>query len=363
MQYSLPLEEEGYESCLAITHFLEVYEDDQIIRETVLKDLCWRVSNLNQFDRYIVLAQAFQKLLPSSLKEEFPKEILDCDKAIELARNEKEFKDVGIVAVIGVELNAVLRALGIDNEKGADQQYGGYSYWFAELERPNHKPLKVVVTLVAEPLNVPCAIAVGHLLSYFNVDLLMLIGTGAGVEGKVKLGDVVCADRIFYFEYARLEIKKKYFGLKKSVIIRPRPQYENVKTEVLTALELNKEKKMQELFNRLIQDVNSDELPKEPNNEPELHKGTIAVGEKLMADGSLKKMYDDVDEKIRAGAMEDCGFAKVAESKGIQWCIFRGINDYGDTDKDEGNRDEWQLASALAASAAGISFLKSVWKY
>jgi nucleoside phosphorylase len=99
------------------------------------------------------------------------------------------------------------------------------------------------------------------------------------------------------------------------------------------------------------------DLPKEwRQKNPSIHDGTIAAGEKLIADGSLKRWYR-IDQEVRAGAMEDSGFAQAAEANHVAWCIFRGISDYGDPTKGK----EWQFACALAAAAAGITFLRELW--
>ena len=105
----------------------------------------------------------------------------------------------------------------------------------------------------------------------------------------------------------------------------------------------------------------ADKLPGEYAQDfvPSLHnRATIAAGEKLFADGSLRRMCKSADQRIRAGDQEDSGFAQAAGSKTINWCIFRGICDYGDPGKGK----HWQRIAALAAASAAVTFLKTVWR-
>jgi nucleoside phosphorylase len=112
-------------------------------------------------------------------------------------------------------------------------------------------------------------------------------------------------------------------------------------------------------FAEAMSKVNSDLLPVpyNPNDKPKIHDGTIAAGEKLIADGSIEKLRN-IDERIRAADMEDSGFAQVAEFEGLPWCVFRGISDHGDPHK----KSNWQFVAALAAGCAEVTFLKYTWE-
>lgn len=87
-------------------------------------------------------------------------------------------------------------------------------------------------------------------------------------------------------------------------------------------------------------------------------RGTILAGERLFADGSLKKMLVDVDNRIRAGDQEDSGFGQACDDFEIDWQVFRGISDYGNPRKHK----LWQEFAALSAAAALASFLKHTYR-
>jgi len=355
------IEEDQVHSCRTIAYFLSKYngndDESQKVRKILQKDLCWRVSALSVIDRAIIMAEAWYNLLPGDIKQVFSPDALRIGEFDTLMRMKKDYRDVSIVTVIECELRAVLTALGSGTPDREDMRIGDFRYWFGEIPRYGSKPLSVVVTLVGERRNVPCAIAVEQLLSNFDTKLLVLVGIAAGPKEKVKLGDVVCAKKVYDYEHVRLEVQR-FFGLLLK-IARPRPQYIDVEKEIETDIEIYDDKRMKTYFRELVGKTDQQEIRVISDNfEPSFHTGTIAAGEKLFADGSLSRMFKKVDQEIRAGDQEDSGFAQVAKIKKLKWCIFRGICDYGDPKKG----DAWHFAAALSAASAAMTFLKSAWK-
>ncbi len=351
------LKEDPVSSCRSLVRFVASIPDEKG-KCMALRDLCWRLATLPPLPRALVMAEAFHCTLPEEIGKDFNKERLGMADIASIRKDIKQAKDAAIFTIKGVELKAALMALGQAPDKAPDTQIGEYSYWFVELEGQNGRPLSVVLTLVGEALNVPCAIAVEHLLSNFNVSLLMVCGIAAGPRSKVSLGDIVYAERIYDYEHVRLELAsfgllKQFFGRQ-----RPRPKYLEVRQVVKSSLERLDHARIKSSFTKALTNVEESLLPKGYSGKlPEVHNGTVAAGEKLIADGSLEKMVKVSDQRIRAGDMEDSGFAQVASFKHIPWCSFRGISDYGDPDKENG----WQFVAALGASSAGIAFLESVW--
>jgi len=360
-------DENRLESCRSIAHFLSLYceRDNKSleIRDLLLRDLCWRASSLDPLDKAIVMAESSYSLLPKNIKAAFTEDSIGMSELGTLMASKKQRKDVGIITVVRPELRAVLSSLGRNTADLdlADKRSDGFLYWFADVDRYHGPPLSVVVTLVGEPRNVPCAIAVEHVLGDYDVDLLMLVGIAAGPREKVKLGDAVAAERVYDYEHVRLELFR-LFGIPLVIPVRrPRPDYRNVDKEVQVALERYDGSQMQTFFRGLLSQSGTADLPNGMDSTsflPDFHRGTIAAGEKLIADGTLSRMFRKIDQEIRAGDQEDNGFALAAEHKKIKWCIFRGIADYGDPTKAK----NWQFVAALSAASAAITFLRSVWK-
>ena len=349
--------------CRSIAYFLRKYShndgNQHLVRTMMLKDFCARVKRLPPAERLAAMAECWYGLLPQESRDEFGREGVGLVEINDLLALKKEKRHVGIVTVKECELRAVLATLGKNMPLHEDRASGAFRYWFGELVQNDGAKLSLVVTCVGEPRNVPCAIAVEHLVNDFALDLLMCVGIAAGPKDKVKLGDVVCADRVYDYEHVRLELHK-LFGLFKLRKSAPRPLYSEVHKSIKLAAQIYEKKSMDNLLAQVLPKTDRERLPVGfPNTfAPGFHKGTIAAGEKLIADGSLRKMYRKVDQNIRAGDQEDSGFAQVAVLKEIRWCVFRGICDYADPNKG----DNWQYVAALAASCAAMSFLQTVWR-
>lgn len=232
---------------------------------------------------------------------------------------------------------------------------GGVDIWLGRIPRRRQRPLTVVVTRVGKPRNVPMAMRVQTLMSFFDIGTLALMGISAGFEGKIALGDVVVADRVYDYEHVRSELPGQ------TVVERPRPLILEVPLRVTSDLDLFEVHSMKNKYRELTR---RQDLQKSPGGKgwktPRLDRGTIAAGERLLADGSLSLMRERMDNRILAGNQEDSGFAQVAELAKVPWCIFRGISDYGDPAKPVSN--EWHFAASLAAAAAGVSFFQYAYR-
>lgn len=340
--------EDRLDSCKAIVEFItrDYGERTDAVRRGLLEDLLFKASGIQTHDKAAFLAQGMYYSLPIELRERFSSAFLGLGELKTLPV--KKPKDVGIITVLKVELDAALEAFGSVYDASIDLD--GFKYWFCELERSNGSPLSLVISYVGEARNVPCAIAVDHMLSRFSLGLMMLIGIAAGPREKVTIGDVIIADRVYDYEHVRAEIRE---GQK---VERQRPLYVETPRFVKENLNAFDELEAKAQLNSILQRIGFARLPTQ-ELAPVFHRGTLAAGERLIADGSLQEMRG-IDERIRGGDQEDSGFAQACEFTRIPWCIFRGISDYGDPTKNEG----WHFAAAIAAAAAGFSFLRRTYQ-
>ncbi|MCX6827761.1 MAG: hypothetical protein NT002_00515 [candidate division Zixibacteria bacterium] len=294
-------------------------------------------------------------LLPSELKREFEGHTLKDESLEGVKRLLRREIDVAIVTVKECERAAVLLVFGDSPTRAADRIEGNLHLWESKVARTKQSSLRIVTTLIADPGNVSCAVATQGLISTYNAKLILLVGIAAGPQEKVKLGDVVCPDRVYDYEHVRLEVAE-LFGLKLLVPrLRPRPRYERTELRFRAQIEIMDIGAIRREIAMYIASLEPHQKPQglDLSFSPSLHRGTVAAGEKLIADGRLSRMYKRVDQQIRAGAQEDYGFASVGEFWGIPWCIFRGISDYGDRKK----KDDWQTVAAISAAATAKLFL------
>lgn len=354
-------EEPMIDSCKAIHFFISKYVKSDKGNSKVnllMKDLLWRCTQLRPLDRSIFLAKSFYYYVPDDIRTEYTAERLGFDDFREPIQFQRPTIDIAIVTILEVERAAVLRALGRTPDDAPDFTIEGRGAWLCEIQTRTGAVLSVLVTMVGVERNVMCAIAVTDLCHHYDIGLLVLVGIAAGPRTKVKLGDVVYAERVYDYEHVRLELRKFliFFRWPRKL---PRPEQRTV--DALTQSDLEQFRDNPEfhpIFKELLDQTRQKLKPVGVSESPTVHDGTIAAGEKLFADGSLEKMLLNPDQRIRAGAQEDMGFALAAISKNVKWCIFRGICDYGDPKKDGG----WHTVASLAAATAAVTFLSTKWR-
>jgi nucleoside phosphorylase len=365
------MEEREFESCKALCYFLSQVDPNEtkeelLKRDLIVKDLAWRISRLPQNEKIIIKAASWYSLLPDQIKKIFTKQQLG-NELVDFTPDVKKIKkDIGIITILPPEKDACLISLDIP----ADQPSAiiePYYYWYGEVRRDQYRPASIVVTMVGEPRNVPCTLAVAHLLNNFEINTIILVGVACGPEEEVKRGDVVFADRVFDYEHVRLSVASKMSKGEKTAstkpdrtIQKPRPFFIENEKDMKVLYGLYKQKMMQTYFKDLIKKSDKSRLPETVTTGvfvPSLHHGTIVAGEKLFDDGSLDKLYHTTDQRIRAGDQEDSGFVQAAKFLKMRWCIFRGIMDYAKL-----KNDEWKFAASLSASAACSTFIKTVWQ-
>jgi nucleoside phosphorylase len=344
--------------CRSIIHFVGKYGPEaDAIRQMLLRDLCWKTGRLSALDRAKILAEMGCELLPPEVQGAFPPESFRPHEWRQLKAGARERKDVGIVTVIGTEMRSFLRVFH-DSESidAPHSRRGDFNYWEFQMDRADRGPMSIVATMVGRPRNVPCVIAVDHLLHAFDVGLMILVGVAAGPKDKVQLGDIVYAETVHDYEHKRLEWRKIFGGMGKSVEL-PRPLTVDVVDSVRSALQRFDVTSIGQSFMNLVKEMDRKDIPTSVVRVPDIHNGTILAGEKLIADGSLPRKRKTIDERIRAADQEDSGFAQACKAYGVPWCIFRGICDYADPNKG----GKWQPIAALAAAVAAITFLRTAW--
>src|SRR4051812_33842084 len=111
--------------------------------------------------------------------------------------------DVGIVTALEVERDAVLRALG-----GADEpdtvERDSFAYHLARLPTRDPAIGYSVVVVLSEEGNLNAALATRQLITHWRPRWVIMVGIAGGVAGKVRLGDVVVAKFVQYYEGAKV---------------------------------------------------------------------------------------------------------------------------------------------------------------
>jgi nucleoside phosphorylase len=347
------LQDRLFEECRAISAFLTAQTKDgyraDAIRASLAEDLLWRSRRL-QGARKIAILEGLYGLIPSHLREKFPQTTLGLDTApTDLVGQLRTHRDVAIVCPLDVELEAMRAALGASE---TSTELGGMKTWDVELDRVSRTSLRVIVTSIGRARNVPAALHVSRLLKRVDADLVLLVGIAAGPSDKVKLVDVIAGVGVYDYEHVRSELRRGH------VLELPRPFTADMDDEQMRSdlgrLERHHSEQAKSLFVDLVRQAAArNETDARTDVRMEIQLGVIASGERLLADGSLRRMRLKFNERIRAGDQECSGFVQACVAGDARWAVFRGIADFGDPKKS----DKEHVRASIAAAATATTFL------
>jgi nucleoside phosphorylase len=255
--------------------------------------------------------------------------------------------DVAVITILADELKATLHAFGI-----AEQPQGTQPFYETQVScqgRPG-RALDVVITSAAKPLNVHVGAPIARLRNKYSPSAVFLVGIAGGRRQKTKQGDVVIAQRVFYYEPGRVTSKGK----------APRPQWAEPRNYYGNGLYYYDPSST--AFNARISEFIAG-LPAHhrpptlsADHAPEIYRAntTIATGESVLRDGNfLEDLAQRFDDTICAVDEEAYGFADAVRD--LPWAIFRGISDTAD----ETQEDRWMYPAAGFAAICLRDFLET----
>jgi len=298
--------------------------------------------------------------LPTRLKQRLDRLVLDSFVAPEVRHNARIFStpitdrsyDAAVITITELERKMFMLAFGMD-PKQLPEKFGRDRYWDARCESTaTGRELRILMTVVGEQRNSPCAAATARLLTRFNVRACFLCGISAGVREDTAFGDVIVGINVADYEGGRLEVggirrrgeRFKVPGLMRADLRAYDARGTAFRQNLLTAIEKLEPWQLPEVW-----------APE--SFQPKQHNQFLVAGEKLIADDSLPQLKDEIDERIRGGEMESTGFAQACEDNTppIDWAPFRGVSDFGGPDK----RKDWQHVAALSAATMLLDFLST----
>ncbi len=243
--------------------------------------------------------------------------------------------DVVIITALQKERDAVLRHLDSHEERWTKNRT------FYKASIPNN-PYQVIVLSLPSMGNIQSAIATHHAIAVWNPAHIILAGIAGGRQKKMSryLGDVVVGEQIIYYE----------LGKQTGSGIERRPQVYRPAKVLLEAAR-----------NLARQDWAMSIATPRPDGTtervfPQVHFGTVASGEKVIANSTfVDELHKDWSELI-AIEMEGAGSAIAAyENNALGVLLVKGICDWADSTKN----DDWQEYAAEASAAFVVALLKS----
>jgi nucleoside phosphorylase len=167
---------------------------------------------------------------------------------------------------------------------------------------------------------VNAAVSTVHAIHTWNPSLILVAGTAGGFqERNVALGDVIVATKIVDYEAQRLDGRSP---------IRWTDYEPDASLHAL---------------------AKSIRLPPTPENQFQVHFGSILSGDKVVASKSSVEQFLGLREDVLGTEMEGAGVAFASAKSEIPWLMIRGIADYADENKREDAKRWTEVACDSAA--------------
>lgn len=160
------------------------------------------------------------------------------------------------------------------------------------------------------------------LILEFGVTELVFTGVAGAIDGKLKIGDIVVADRLIQHDMdarplmPRYEIPllgKTYFDCDRSL----------KEKAMLAVRSLTDNKHLHEV-------ISDSALQQFGIQHPEIYTGDIASGDKFFADNDSKQTLSALLPDVRCVEMEGAAVAQVCYEYGIPFVVIRTISDTAD---------------------------------
>jgi nucleoside phosphorylase len=262
--------------------------------------------------------------------------------------------DVVVLTVVPPELEAARRALGLDDRHR--QKHDGAVYYRGQLRSElAGRDYQIALGCVGVAGNPGTAAATASAISAFRPRAVLLMGIAAGVRGKVRIGDVILAERVVAYEPAAL--LRTATGARE----QPRPEIDRAPHGMIqdaVAYRADPER-LRQAFDR----AGGKPVVPPPGRTAEYREhvatavwprlGTIASGEKLLRDPAKLLAVRKLHGKVEVGEMEAAGLVDACRRHNLPWLVVRGISDFGDELKD----DRFHGLASCAAAAVLVDFL------
>jgi len=251
--------------------------------------------------------------------------------------------DFLIITALKEERDAVLKLLESPRKIQRD---GVSTYYIASVTAyAQNGSYEVAVTMLNDMGNVEAAQHTTRALQELAPDYVLMVGIAGGVRGKVKLGDIIVARQVWYYEPAKVNPEGTQL----------RPIMYTVDPMLLDRTQNYTDLSWRDLIQVNRPSRRTKKLSSEEQSD--VIFGAIATGEKVVGDIEFMKQIRKIHPKIIGVEMEAFGVAVAAANNRDRprFIAIRGICDFADRTKN----DAWHHYAAESAAAFTIGFLKS----
>ena len=277
---------------------------------------------------------------------------------------------IGIMVALPIEYAALKCVIGETEKIVNSTRKNGIVYEITKIESMTGQYNGIALIQCGEGNNKSSVIATDMTQFFPNIKLVIMCGIAAGIPSKsrdIRLGDIFIGDKIFQYDY----IKDKNGEIEPKAV---RDRWGALVENTYNRIEADRIAKKR-IWEQIISDnkeycyanpgPNKDVLydekkeliirSKRADIMPVIYKGTIASGNTVVKNINVRNI---LSQKIDAGAieMEGSGLVDAVRNAGIDFCVIRGICDYGDENKN----DEWHGYAAFVAAAFTYVFIEYV---
>lgn len=265
--------------------------------------------------------------------------MMQCENKL---NHDQQSVDFLIVTALPEERNAVLRLLKDYEQVRISESLTCY---MCSLSRSDGTAsIEVAVTMLPQMGNVEAGIHTTHAIDELNPGCVLMVGIAAGIRNRVSLGDVIISTQVIYYEQA----KQTPAGLEH------RPLSVQADRSLLQAAQNCNVANWHDWFTVECSAQHEDSAA---SNDPQVHFGPLAVGDKVVASESSATALTQLHSKLIGIEMESYGVAMAAAIAPARprFLAIRGVSDFADENKN----DDWHGCAAARAAAFTIGFLHS----
>jgi len=188
-----------------------------------------------------------------------------------------------------------------------------------EIVDQHGSPWSIELALINSMGSVQAALQTQDSLRRTKASHVVLLGIAAGVPGRVKIGDVVIPEQIYYYESSKVVGEEELTS----------PQWKQTDARIRRAASV-------------FPGIAGSTLP----FIPIITDAVIASGEKVVASQDFRERFSQVHRKVAAIDMESYGVACAAERRGARLTVIKGISDFADATKNDDYHEPAARASA-----------------
>ena len=267
--------------------------------------------------------------------------------------------DVALITILREEYEAVLRHLRRRRTAaGTTRHPNRYSWELGEISsRTGRRTFRVVLGMAGRQGTSGGLLVVRDTVEAFRPDYVLLVGIAGGL-GEVRKGDVVVSDRIYGYEYGKVDRG-----------FTPRPNWSYATDIGITTAAATMPVRHPRWYAGLIRRPGLDVSP------PRIHVGPVASGNKVVDDVSDPAFRPVLDfwPQLRAVEMEGLGAAEAIEEarargSSVNFAMVRGISDTprvgpapGGQSTQSAERDSWKNVASDAAAALAVQLIRLTW--